>query len=189
MICDGGLIRRRWNLAPHCYVVVTEKLSTGQWRQQRASEQASKQLAIDDKSGALRELVVKLHRGVVGLVGLPIHTPTTGIPRLFVDAVDQGPADAFAARGQACEQILQVAHRLDRGGAAMKEIMRQSEQLAAALGNQRMHRLIRVEEARPGHRGDVARERGRPRPSVKRIVSVPQRKPSVVVLPRDETDG
>ena len=95
----------------------------------------------------------------------------------------------LTARGFAGEQILQVAKRFDRRGAAVEQIVREPEQLAATLGNERMHRLIRVEEARPGRRGDFARERSRPRSSVKRIVSVPQRKSSVVILTRDETDG
>jgi len=34
-----------------------------------------------------------------------------------------------------------------------------AEQLSAALGDQRMHRLVGIEEARPGHRGDVRRQR------------------------------
>ena len=70
----------------------------------------------------------------------------------------------------------------------MKQIMRQPEQFAAALGDQRMHRLIGIEEARPGHRRDVGDKRGRARPAIERVVAVPQWKPLFVVLPGDSAN-
>src|SRR6201986_4687886 len=84
------------------------------------SNSNSEQLAIDDKSGMLRDLVVKLHRGVIGVMGQPVHARRSRKPGLLVDAVDQRPADAFAARGRIGEQVLQITIRRDRRRAAMK---------------------------------------------------------------------
>src|SRR5260221_11954893 len=67
--------------------------------------------------------------------------------------------------------------------------MRQAEQSSAALGDKTMHRLISIEEARPAHRCNFRSERGRARPSVKRVVAVPQGKPLVVVLPGHKADS
>src|SRR5258708_27148259 len=67
--------------------------------------------------------------------------------------------------------------------------MRQAEQSSAALGDKTMHRLISIEEARPGHRCNFRSERGRARPSVKRVVAVPQGKPLIVVLPVHKADS
>ena len=46
-------------------------------------------------------------------------------------------------------------------GAAVKEIMREAEQFAAALRDQRMHRLVGIEEAPPCHPCDIGGKRGR----------------------------
>src|SRR6185437_13521796 len=97
-----------------------------------AAKGASNILAIDDESKMRGDLVVERSRGAVGLVGLPVDARRTGKPRLLIDALDQGAADALATRGFRREQILQVAYRLDHGGAAMKEIVREAEQFAAA---------------------------------------------------------
>ena len=63
---------------------------------------------------------------MVGLMRLPIDARRSRTPGLFVDAVDERAADAFAARGFAGEEILQVTGRLDRRGIAAKQIMRPS---------------------------------------------------------------
>src|SRR5689334_12634325 len=55
----------------------------------QAAGAASQQLAIDHEAGPLRDLVVEPHRGVVGLMGLPVDARTSGVRGLFVDAVDQ----------------------------------------------------------------------------------------------------
>src|SRR3954447_19317496 len=67
--------------------------------------------------------------------------------------------------------------------------MRQPEQFSAAVRDQRMHRFVAVEEARPCHGGDGGIKRGRARPAVKRIVAVPQGKPLCVVVAGDEPNG
>src|ERR1700761_9220261 len=93
VIVTGGLIRRRRNLGPLCYVAVTVGLihrPAGTVEKPLAIgfpltkqipapvpigsslNRASEQLAIDDKTGILRHLVVELARGAVGLVRLPV---------------------------------------------------------------------------------------------------------------------
>src|SRR3954465_13867669 len=64
--CDprrGALIRRGCNLSALCYAAVTARLI-----HRPAESRASEHLAINDEPGALRHLVVELHRGVVGFV-------------------------------------------------------------------------------------------------------------------------
>src|ERR1700737_4839523 len=70
-----------------------------------------------------------------------------------------------------------------------KQIVRQAEQLSAAFRDKPVDRLIGIEEARPCHRRDFRAKSGRAGPPVKRIVSVPQGKPLVVVLSGYKADG
>ena len=94
------------------------------------------------------------------------------------------------ARGFAGEQILQIAGRLDRRGRAVKQVMRQPEQRAVAFGDQRMHRLVGIEEsAAQVIARDLGRQRGRARAAVERVVAVPQRKPLLVVPAGDKADS
>src|SRR3954451_1666314 len=143
LICDGGLIRRRRNLMAKCYARVTGRVI------HRAPATWSEDLAIDDEAGTFRDPVVQALRREIGLMRLPIDARRSRELGALVDAMDQRRGDTLAARGLKREQILQIAGWLDRGGAAMKQIVRQPEQAAVALGNQRMHRLVRIEEALP----------------------------------------
>src|SRR5271168_3865267 len=151
----GGLIRRSCTLALLCYVAVTAGLIHRPTTQLPAASRRaargcgklptpSKQLAIDDESGMLGDLVIERSRGEVGFVGLPVDARRSGEPCLLINPLDQRATDAFAARGLRGEQILQIAQRLDRGGAAVKEIMRKPEQFAAALGDKAVHGLVSV---------------------------------------------
>src|ERR1017187_8071473 len=97
------------------------------------SEGSSEQLAIHDKSGVLRYLVVKLHRGEVCLVRLPVYAGRSGTLRLFINALDQRSADASSTRGLAGEQILQIAGQLNGRGAPVKQIVHQPDQNSVAI--------------------------------------------------------
>src|SRR5260370_23476317 len=97
--------------------------------------------------------------------------------------MDEGSAHALSAGGFGGEQILQIADGLDSRGAAVKQVVCQAEQLSVAFRDKTMDRFIGVEEARPRHSCRLGSKRGRTGPPVKRIVSVPQREPLVVVLP------
>ena len=99
---------------------------------------------------------------------LPVDARRAGSLGLFIDRVDQRPADAFATRRLAGEQVLHVATRRNRRRAAMEEVMRQADQSCLRRSaTSACHRLVCIEEARPGHRGDVRRQR-RSRPTVRR---------------------
>src|SRR6266404_5856964 len=152
------------------------------------SESSSEQFAIDDKSGVLRDLVIKLHRGEVRLVCLPVYARRSGKLRLLIDSIDQCSAHTFSARGLAGEQILQIAGGFDGRGAPVEEVVRQAKQFSAALSDKAMYRLICIEEARSGHPRNFIGRRRRAGPPVKRVVSMPQRKPLVVVLPGHKAD-
>src|ERR1700760_1768878 len=115
---------------------------------------------------------------------VPVDPPHASGFGPLIDTVDQGPPDAFAARRFAREQILQVTIRLNRDRAAMEQVVRQAKQLAVKLSNQRVHRFIRIEETGPSHLRNFGRESSRSPTPVKRVVSIPQREPLVVILPR-----
>jgi hypothetical protein len=72
-----------------------------------------------------------LHRHLVGLVRLPVHTAAISRARSLVYRFDQRASDALAARGSAGEQILQVAGGCDLDRAAVKDIVHQPDQLSA----------------------------------------------------------
>src|ERR1700739_4584157 len=48
----------------------------------------SEQLSVDQEAGALGDLVIELHRGLIGFVGLPVDATRAGEFGLFVDSAD-----------------------------------------------------------------------------------------------------
>src|SRR6185437_3887208 len=130
-------------------------------------------LAVDDEARAFRDFIVERHRRQVGLVGLPVDARRAGFSRPLIDGLDQGATNAFAACRLSGEEVLQIAGRADHDGAAMKEIVNQTEKSPVLLGDHRMDRLIGVEEARPRHLGDL----GRKGALVEAVVALPERRP------------
>ena len=57
-------------------------------RKIRTNSIHSEQLSVDKEAGALGDLVIELHRGVIGFVGLPVNATRSGEFGLFVDSVD-----------------------------------------------------------------------------------------------------
>src|ERR1700733_1977521 len=131
----------------------------------------SKYLAVDDEAGSLRDLVVERLRGLVGFVRLPVDARRSGLARAPIEIGDEGSANSLSTRRRVTEEIQQIADGRDRCCRAMEKIMRQSDQPAAAFGDQCMHRLISVEEADPRHLRDLGRQRGLARAAVERVVS------------------
>jgi hypothetical protein len=70
VISDGGLDQTRPKPSP----VLLHRGDTGTYPQRWRCEISSKKLAIDDESGVLGHFVIELHRCVIGLVSLPVHT-------------------------------------------------------------------------------------------------------------------
>src|SRR4051794_2661107 len=112
--------------------------------------------------------VVKLPRRVL-LMRLPIDARQPRLARLFIDMLDQRTAYAHAASLRRREQVLQVANVPDHRRVAMVKVMDQPDELSVAFGYRGEHRLVRVEEARPGRFGDLVRQI---RPLVEEIVSL-----------------
>src|SRR3546814_18004613 len=69
----------------------------------------------------------------------------------------------------------------DRCRAAVIEIMDEAEQFALGLGDERMDRLVGVEETHPGRGGDVGGKRGGAAAAVEFIIALPQRQPAVEI--------
>src|SRR5580658_5876568 len=81
----------------------------------------------------------------------PIDTARACLPSLLIDLLNEGTPHAFAACRFEGEKILQIAGWRNRDGAAVEDEVHQSEELTGLLGDQRVHRLVLIEEARPGH--------------------------------------
>src|SRR3546814_14543765 len=60
-------------------------------------------------------------------------------------------------------------------------IMDEAEQFALGLGDERMDRLVGVEETHPGRGGDVGGKRGGAAAAVEFIIALPQRQPAVEI--------
>src|SRR5262249_49317563 len=93
-----------------------------------------------------------------------------------------GTADAFAALRRIGEQILQIAGRGEQDRAAVEQVVREAHELAFALGNARMHRLIGIEEPRPGRLRNLGGQGSRARAAIKGVVVLPKRKPLLEVV-------
>src|SRR5580693_8044287 len=89
------------------------------------------------------------------------------------DGRDQRSTNAAASDGLADIKILEIALRIDKPCAALKQIVRETNQVPAALGDQRMHRLERIENAREGGVGDLVA----PLSAIKNKIGAPQRLP------------
>ncbi|MDB5603698.1 MAG: hypothetical protein JWP25_598 [Bradyrhizobium sp.] len=81
LICDGGPDQTQVEPSPvllrgsdiATYPQVGQVILRWPKLARTENENPSELLAVHDKSGALRDLVVKLHRGEICFVGLPVH--------------------------------------------------------------------------------------------------------------------
>ena len=139
----------------------------------------------------LGHLVVERPASGVGLVGLPVHTFDTGCLGGLVHPFDQQAPHALAARSRVGEQVLQVAGGLDSCCAAVEQEMGEAEQLAVTLGHQRKHRLVLVEESRPGGGGDFWGQRSFTLAAIEGVVAGPEGFPGLEVggLEGADVDG
>ena len=80
------------------------------------------------------------------------------------------------------KQVLHIAARGKLDGAAVIEEVRQSQQFASTLGDDGMHWLIGIEEARPGGLRDFIRQRGGSAAAVEGVVTMPEDFPDWKVL-------
>ena len=66
--------------------------------------------------------------------------------RALIDRLDQRAPYPLAPRRLVGEQILQIADRSDHRGVAMKKIVNETKKPSVLLGDERMDRLIGIEE-------------------------------------------
>src|SRR5215470_2820345 len=147
-------------------------------------DSVSKQLAILDEAGALRQGVVELARDGVGLVGEPIDPARTLGPRPLLDRRDQRPSEPQLARLLGDEQVLEIAIVADGPARAMKEVVHDAAQLAIHIGAEHAHRLRRIVQARPGHGRGLVRNDD----LVERLIALPQRLPGGALIDADGAD-
>lgn len=86
-----------------------------------------------------------------------MHVFGTMPARGVVHGLDQRAADIFAVFAVERRQILQIARRPDVRRAAVAQGMREPDGPAVTLRDQREHRFVAVEEARPRELRDVRR--------------------------------
>src|SRR3984885_3287169 len=129
--------------------------------------------AILNETRAHGDRVVEPARDGVGLVRVPIHPRRARFFCRVDDGRDQRSTDAAASYGLADIKILEIALRIDEPCAALKQIVREANQVLAALGDQRMDRLERIKNAREGGVGDLVA----PLSAVKNEIGPPQRLP------------
>src|SRR5882762_4312004 len=135
-------------------------------------------LTIDDEARALGHLVVELHGGRVGLVGLPVDAWGSCLLCAFIDGFDESMADALTARRLGGEQVLQVADGGDMDRAAVEKVVHQTEEFAVSLGYEGVHWLVGVKESRPCHLCNFS---GKGRAAVEQVVALPERQPFVEI--------
>ena len=87
------------------------------------------------KGVSFADAVIKLARGVVEILCQPVDRRRALTIGLVIDGLDQGPPDTGSARLGAGKQVLQVAHRLDLPGVAVKQVMGQADKPPAGFGN------------------------------------------------------
>src|ERR1700735_1112221 len=109
---------------------------------------------------------------------LPVDFAGAGTFGATVDFLNQGAADSFTSGGLDREQILQVAVGSERSRTSMKKIVHQAQQLGVAFGDQRIDRIVAIEETSPGQVGDNFGQGGFAVSAVEGVVAVPQWLPS-----------
>src|SRR5436190_10364030 len=97
-------------------------------------------LAVLDEARPLGDLVVERLRGLVGLVRQPVQAAGAGRACGGLDGRNQRTPRAAAAYRRLDEQIFEIAIADRRPGRAMQQIVREPDQFAVALGDQRMQR-------------------------------------------------
>ena len=115
-------------------------------------------------------------------MGMPIDPAAAALLRGLINGFDQGLTDTLPPRLLRCEKVLQVADRLDDDHAAVKQIMRQTQQRTILFRHNAMHRFRGIEEARPSGLDDVFRQRSGAMAVIEGVVTVPQRTPLRVIV-------
>lgn len=144
---------------------------------------------VDYKSAAFGYPIVKSPRDAIGLVRLPINSMAIGQARLVHDGCNERRAHPATSRFMASEEILKIADVGDRRGAAMKQVMNESNQLSVHFSDQRMYRLGLVEEAIPSKHCHCWRKAGGADSAIEFIVAVPELQPLFEVFRDDLADG
>lgn len=148
----------------------------------------SQRQAINQKPGSLGELVIQLHRRMIGFVRLPIQTGSARDCGLITHRFNQCATHTVSARRLHREQILQITTGIYQGGAAVKKIVGQSKQLVTLFSHQSVNRLVGIKESRLGGFGNFHREI---RAAIERVVAVPHRLPlrAVTLLNKPDRHG
>jgi len=144
---------------------------------------------VNDEADVTSQRVVQRTTGLIGRLRVPVDTLDTRRGCARVDAFDECASDALAAERILGEKILQIADGFKLRGAAMKEIVGYTGKLTIVHGNQRMNRFDGIEESSPGGGGNVLAKRSHAEPTVKGIVTIPERTPESVIVTLNRSDS
>src|ERR1700722_6951296 len=104
---------------------------------------------------------------------VPVHARRARFSGRVHDRCYERPALPPASGRFVDIEILQVALRIEEPRAALKEIVGETDEFAATLGDERMHRLKGIENACEGRIGDLAA----PLSAIENEIAAPQRHP------------
>src|SRR5262245_10967914 len=124
------------------------------------TQRISEDLAVLNKSGAFRQLVIERTSNRIALVGKPIDAARARRARLLLYCLDQGAAKATLTHIVGDEQGLQVAIVADGPARAVEKIVHDACELAVHVGPEHTHWLLRIVEPRPGDIVGLPRHRG-----------------------------
>ena len=145
--------------------------------------------AVDDKAGVFCDLVIEAARGGVALMREPVDAEGSGFFCCTVYSFNELAADAVAAKGLVCEEVVEIAGGLDGKRGAVEEIVDEADELSVLLCDQGVHGFTGIEEAGPGCLGDGFRKSCGSVAAVEGIVAEPEGKPLLVIVGADGADG
>ena len=121
----------------------------------------------------LCDLVIQCASGLIGGLGLPVDAGTASVASCLVNSLDQAPPDATTSRMLSREEILEIADIVQSGGAAVKHVVRDANEVTGLIRNDRLDRLRTVKEPFPRGSSDAFVKCGGTASAVERVISVP----------------
>src|SRR6266478_700519 len=153
-----------------------------------ARRSGSQARAVDNEARAHADLIVELLGKGVRLMRLPVDARRAGRCRALIDTVDQSSSDTLSPCLLAREQVLQVADRREQGGAAMKNIMGETNKAPTALRYESVHGLVRIKEPSPGRARDFPGQCAWACAPVECVIAIPKRQPRSEICRRHVTN-
>ena len=142
-------------------------------------------MRVDDETKMLCNFVIERTPGQIRGLRPPVNAGTPSTASCCVYSLNQAAPDATTSSMLRRKEILQVADIAHSGCAAMKHIMRKTNEVACLFRNDCLNWLRRVEEPLPGGSSDLFGKCRGTAAAVERVIPVPERSPTAVVRSQD----